>query len=217
MCWRQTLAAFAGLDEALSTVQAELTTHEPSYQTVLGQRQLAASVAPREAALAQQRAQWQETTAALAQVQRLRQPQPASQFDAVEYASILAEERTLRGAFGSLQAQVELLAREQQRDEAEIEVLHREQTRLEAVQTAAACLRGARSAHWKAIRTLLRQAGPLHYPGGHSSDQRGRGPDFWRDHAGLQPPAAVGTRTTASAWKWMAPRASLPNCRAASR
>ena len=154
----ETLAAFAGLDEALSTVQTELTTHEPSYQTVLAQRQLAASVAPRETALAQQRVQWQETADALAQVQRAAAT-ARSQFDAVEYASILAEERTLRGAFGSLQAQLELLAREQQREEAEIEVLHHEQIRLDAVQAQQRAFDSQVSA-LDTIRTLLRQAGP---------------------------------------------------------
>ncbi len=152
------LGKFETLDHDLDACTAELRATEESYRAVLSNSRLAA--------LVDQRAQEVERLTAAAQVlsQEIEQLSARVQatearFDEEAYASVSAEEQTLRSALGALDARIDMMRNQQAADQAAILDLQAKQSTL-AENEAAVTQVEAQAEMLETVRALLRQAGP---------------------------------------------------------
>lgn len=156
--YQQALTQFATLDATVERISHTLHSLLPAYETVLANRQLAATVATRaqevttiqqSLVLAQQEAE--QITSELAQVE--------AQFDQQRYEQTISQEQQLRGELGSLRTQIELLRAEQARATIEVVDLTTQQGVLANLKAQQQELT-AKENVLTSLRDLLRQAGP---------------------------------------------------------
>ena len=152
------LGKFETLDHDLDACTAELRATEESYRAVLSNSRLAA--------LVDQRAQEVERLTAAAQVlsQEIEQLSARVQatearFDEEAYASVSAEEQTLRSALGALDARIDMMRNQQAADQAAILDLQAKQSTLAETEAAVTQVE-AQAEMLETVRALLRQAGP---------------------------------------------------------
>ena len=152
------VAAFATLDGQLADVAQLLTQHQPAYQAVLANRQLAATLADQSAEV--DRLTAAHAAALTAQAEAEDALSAASiRFDADAYAQAVADERSLSARQAGLSAQIDLQKKELARTQREIDDLQKRQAELAAAQASQTKLEG-QSALLEAIRNVLRKAGP---------------------------------------------------------
>ena len=154
----EALAAMGGLDADLAAVEAALQEHQAAYKAVLAFGQQAQALPERKAALQRLQEAGAVALTALGEMEdRLRSMR--AQFDPVEYASILAEDQSLRDETAGLRARQSLLEQEQTRAKSEINGLRALQANLEQLSAEQGKL-GRQGDVLETVRSLLRQSGP---------------------------------------------------------
>jgi exonuclease SbcC len=152
------LVQFATLDADLTANAADLAASLPGYQTVLTQRQQAATVAQRQAAHQAAEEQVAATTAALATAQTALAAAQA-RFDRPAFEQAVAREQALRTEQGSLHTGIAMLERQQAVEAQAVADLRSQQVKADALQRAQEQI-GRQEAVLETMRGVLRQAGP---------------------------------------------------------
>ncbi|MCX6044188.1 MAG: SMC family ATPase [Chloroflexi bacterium] len=152
------LLQFANLDKALETVAAEVQRHTVAYQTLLINRQMAATLEARTVEVEQLYQALKLIEQENEQIS-IELAATEAQFDPAEFQRLLDEERQLRAQYGGLQTKIMMLNQEQQRDQAEVATLQAKQGELLVAQ--------AQKQQWieqektlDSVRGFLKQAGP---------------------------------------------------------
>ena len=152
------LAQFADLDAQIDEVAATLAEHQSAYQRFLAHEQVAQSVESRAAEverLTQAQQEAEETVAALtSKITKI-----SADFDAAALQRLRTDEQLLGREQGALSTRLELLQKEQARDEREIETLKQQQVEQAAAQAQRDKL-ATQQEYLETLRRLIREAGP---------------------------------------------------------
>lgn len=152
------LVEFAGLDERLDAVTAELARSSAAHQSVLTNLRTAESLPAREAEVRGLAEDLEHRAAALARL-KTEHAEVCAAFDAQRYAQVMSRAADLQTQIGGLQKQLSMLQTDQERDHAEIAALQEIAQALEESQTRRAKLEDQEHVLEK-IRATLREAGP---------------------------------------------------------
>ncbi len=152
------LAAYAGLDAELAELQRALEENLAAYQFVLANKQSAATVVARAAAVDAAAVQGEHLQAALAQAESAVAA-AAGDFDALAYAHAQAESARLHGVVGSLSSTEAMLAKEGASLARDIGVLRAEEAKLAKARADLHALQ-AQYKTLKQLRDVIKQAGP---------------------------------------------------------
>lgn len=154
----ESLRAIGDLDGDLQENAAALREHNPAYQAVLSNRQIAESLPHRRSELAEVEAARQRTTAELAAM-RVELEYATKQFDLLHYQQLLLDDRKMREELGGLSAKLTLMRKLQAEDETHLQALRDEESRKQALEAERQHL-AAKEQALEAIRSIIRQAGP---------------------------------------------------------
>jgi exonuclease SbcC len=152
------LAAFAGLDDELETVAAELKRYHEAYQAVLSHRRVAEGLPARRVEVDGLNQDLAVQSAEVAHLE-VERAEVAARFDAAAYRQLSERSQELQSQIGGLKTRIALLADQQRQDQQEIDSL-----KAVAATVAVAQSRQTRLAEQEdvleSIRSMLRQAGP---------------------------------------------------------